>query len=440
MRVFDWPVYMGYVIRWEEALIGGVTLPGLLQSLWYEPGRIGLLDRLLVVVHGSHFLFFLFFGLAIWYLRPAHFGRYATALAVLMYAGLVGYILVPTVPPWMASGWFHVLPPINRIVGSVYNVVLPLQHAFDTNPIAAMPSLHAAFPTLCALVAIRHFRWTGSVLLGYVLLVWLAIVYLGEHYFVDVLVGAALAVCVYWVMYGTSLPGRCRTWLVRGRGRPSGATQQAEVPLLPGRTRVVVAVVLFVLSQGIGYASSRVREPFRPTRSFVERELVGKSDVGHFYLGLAAMDSRDYRAAEAAFARAVTEVPGLRMRLRTLELLGWTAFVGGNYATAAQALSELPPERLDDSRALMLGLAWLRSGRSAEGYRVLTDLVARSTSDPTPLYWLTRERFLDRQIGEEQVRVVVRRLRQAPSDGRAMKLALDLEQLVEDLAPRPPSD
>jgi membrane-associated phospholipid phosphatase len=428
VTAFNWPVYMGYAIRWEEALFGGVTLPSLLQSQWHEASRIGFLERLLVIIHGSHFLFFLLLGLVLWYLRPQDFGRYTTGLCILMYAGLVGYVVVPTVPPWMAAQPFHVLPPIHRIAPLVYNVAVPsLLRGLDTNPIAAMPSLHAAFPTLACLVAARHFARARLALVVYLLLVFLAIVYLGEHYFVDVLAGAALAGAVYYLAYHTSIPARIRARLSR-RPAPS-AERDGEVHLLVGRARVGVALALLLLSQGIGYVSRRIREPFLPTRAFVERELSNKSDVAHFYLGRAAMRDRDYGAAQTAFAQAVTEVRSVDMRIRAQELLGWNAFHNGDYPAASRALKELPPERLDDTGRLMLGIAQLRSGRPAEGYRVLNDLVSRLPSNPVPLYWLTRHRFMDRQITRAQVKDVILRLRRS-EHSQAAQLAQDLEMLL----------
>lgn len=68
----------------------------------------------------------------------------------------------------------------------------------DPNPIAAMPSLHQAFTLLMALVLWRERRWLGVLGGLYALAMGASLVYLGEHYLVDVLAGAALAagVCV----------------------------------------------------------------------------------------------------------------------------------------------------------------------------------------------------------------------------------------------------
>ena len=82
---------------------------------------------------------------------------FAAMIVLAMVVGLIGYLLVPTVPPWMAAHPpYDLLPPIDRIVGDVYTRFLPaLYGTFDTNPVAAMPSLHAAFPSVAALVGWR---------------------------------------------------------------------------------------------------------------------------------------------------------------------------------------------------------------------------------------------------------------------------------------------
>jgi membrane-associated phospholipid phosphatase len=71
--------------------------------------------------------------------------------------------------------------------------------AFDTNPVAAMPSLHAAFPTACALVGWRAYgKRIGAVLFLYAGSMMVSVVYLGEHYGVDVLAGILTATFSAW--------------------------------------------------------------------------------------------------------------------------------------------------------------------------------------------------------------------------------------------------
>jgi membrane-associated phospholipid phosphatase len=85
---------------------------------------------------------------------------------------------------------------------------------FDNN-IAAMPSLHAAYPMLiCLFFWSRANRWFRALLVAYVLAMAFTLVYAGEHFVLDELVGWTYAIVVFVV--GSRLLHR---WEAR-RGRP----------------------------------------------------------------------------------------------------------------------------------------------------------------------------------------------------------------------------
>jgi membrane-associated phospholipid phosphatase len=184
------PVLWEYPIEWERALLGtpAASLP--LQETW----RSFALDRVMVTIHGFHFVYFLMFGLVLWHARRDWFARYKWAMICTFYLGGLVYLLAPTAPPWLASN-YGLLPPVEHIAGLIYNVTLPeLSRAYDTNPVAAMPSLHAAFPTTCMVIAWAAFSRPVAIAASiYAAAVSFSIVYLGEHYFVDVLGGYLLS-------------------------------------------------------------------------------------------------------------------------------------------------------------------------------------------------------------------------------------------------------
>jgi membrane-associated phospholipid phosphatase len=60
------------------------------------------------------------------------------------------------------------------------------------NPLAAMPSLHFATSLMGAHLLAEEGPIAGAVGWGYTALLGLALVYLGEHYLVDLIAGAAL--------------------------------------------------------------------------------------------------------------------------------------------------------------------------------------------------------------------------------------------------------
>ena len=191
-----YPWFANYVIVLERLVVRTPAAPLILQQ-W----RTHTLDLLAVLIHGSHFAFFLLFGLVLWHWRRAYFGQFRYALLLVMGIGLIGYAVVPTVPPWMASDPLHLLPPITHIAKFVYtSFSAELYGTFDSNPVAAMPSLHAAFPMTCALIGWRAYgRRTGIALTLYAGLVMLAVVYLGEHYVVDALAGIGVAFAAVYI-------------------------------------------------------------------------------------------------------------------------------------------------------------------------------------------------------------------------------------------------
>ena len=73
--------------------------------------------------------------------------------------------------------------------GSLYSV-------FGGNPLAAMPSLHFATSLMAASLLAETGSGAGAVGYAYVATLGFALVYLGEHYLVDLLGGAALTVAV----------------------------------------------------------------------------------------------------------------------------------------------------------------------------------------------------------------------------------------------------
>jgi membrane-associated phospholipid phosphatase len=189
-------VFPAYVIELERMFFRTPAVPIVFQS-----ARNGTLDAAAVFLHGSHFAFFLLFGLTLWHLKPSEFGYFRRVLLLIMAGGLIGYAAVPTVPPWLAASEFSLLPPIDHVIVHVYTRHFPeLYGAFDSNPVAAMPSLHAAFPVACATVAWRAFGRSVGIALGlYATCLILAVMYLGEHYAVDIVAGIVLAAAAAWL-------------------------------------------------------------------------------------------------------------------------------------------------------------------------------------------------------------------------------------------------
>ncbi len=386
---FELPVYMVYAIDWERAIVGGETLPEKLQRTLLEPGTIGPLAKLLVVVHTSHFLFFLFFGLLVWMVRSHDFGRFKLALVLLMYTGLAFYLAVPTVPPWMAAGAFEVMPAIRHVAGQVYNLNIPaLQATFDTNPIAAMPSLHSAFPSLLAMIALHHFGRRGWLMPLYAGLVFLAVTCLGEHYLVDVLAGVALAAGCYWAAYRSVVVAR-----LFGVMHPPESPPASDLPVFRDtslRTRLLVMLLLLILAEATGLWARKFHWRFEPTMAFVERELDGRSTLANYYRGRRAFRQGDFTTAQAAMAAAVSEVNRPADARFAYRVLGRSAFYNEDWPTAIDSLGRFQLPALGAPEAVMLAQAQLKQGLREDGFRTLDKLSEFFAGDPGVAYWKAR--------------------------------------------------
>jgi membrane-associated phospholipid phosphatase len=183
----------------DKFLFGG-TLPTLwLQKHFYTPGTVHWYDIVCVIAYfGLHFVFPLIFAFLLWVHSKERFWQVSLAFLAMTYAGFAIFLLFPAAPPWLAQQWGYV-HGVQFPSNQAFQVILP--HRYDDvhtfklwseaspNPVAAMPSLHAAFPWLVLLFGLRFFGKRAIVLLSYSLLIWFTVVYLGQHWVVDIIGG-----------------------------------------------------------------------------------------------------------------------------------------------------------------------------------------------------------------------------------------------------------
>jgi membrane-associated phospholipid phosphatase len=165
----------------------------------------GALDRALVWVHWSWFIVPHGSLLYILARRPQAFAGAATMTYAVFNLGASIYWVLPTAPPWYAADVDEQTgagaTEVRRMMveygelfwrdgwGSLYSV-------FGGNPLAAMPSLHFATSVMAALLLAEVDPVAGAIGFGYAATLGFALVYLGEHYLVDLLAGTALTLTV----------------------------------------------------------------------------------------------------------------------------------------------------------------------------------------------------------------------------------------------------
>jgi len=204
-----------YPIRVDAAL-GAGTPPGVrLQRALRDPPRLTALDYAFTGIY--HGLWLAPHGVLGWMLlrHPDRVPRIAGRLAGVYHLTTLGYWYVPTAPPWWASEQeglmggeiHHVARDVRSAIASKLGLGQTDSDDFMEagNPWGSMPSdaIPAAASTARSLAQLSPVAgavaWTCTGLLAF------TVVYLGEHYVTDVIVGLALSEVV-WHAEPAALP------------------------------------------------------------------------------------------------------------------------------------------------------------------------------------------------------------------------------------------
>ena len=196
-------VYALPQLRVDEWLFGGTAPTITLQHALWTSGHPHVWDYVAIAVYLTYFVVPVTVAAVLWYKAPVLFGRYVSLWIGLSFAALITYALYPASPPWLAShqGFLpHVVritPQLTRSLGVDLSRVMDSQ-AY-VNKVAAVPSLHAATALLIALFFWpRTVRWRWLLAL-YPVAMAVSLVYLGEHYVSDIVLGWLYAVVVFVV-------------------------------------------------------------------------------------------------------------------------------------------------------------------------------------------------------------------------------------------------
>jgi len=227
----DWSIFLVVVLAWQ--FLGGASghitrlrphvtemivadkamFFGQVPTIWlqhrlYHPGHTAWYDVAAVVLYLLHFVVPMVAAFAFWMWNRAVFLEFMVAFLLLALAGFATYVLYPAAPPWYAANWLFKLPHVYEIKNhvsvahsmSISGLFSWMWDHVGWDRFGAIPSEHASFPFLCFLYARRAWRRAGWLVLPYCLAVWVAVVYMGEHYAIDVVVGVVYAALAYAVV------------------------------------------------------------------------------------------------------------------------------------------------------------------------------------------------------------------------------------------------
>lgn len=157
-------------------------------------------DVLVSIVYQSHFVLPYLFAGYFWRRGQRLWRWYAGCFVAVTFVACAMFALVATAPPWYAArlglieqfprvlagrGWGRVgLHFAGRVIQKGQGTV---------NPFAAIPSLHSAEALLVSVFLWKFVsKWWRPILVAYPLAMCFTLVYSGEHYLIDVLLGWAL--------------------------------------------------------------------------------------------------------------------------------------------------------------------------------------------------------------------------------------------------------
>jgi len=198
-------VRVDYPVRIDRVLGLGATPTQRLQHLFARPDHIRAHEKPLV---WAHWVWFFVPHGALAYVLAFHRDRFPRAAAqtyAVFDLGTIVYWALPTAPPWFAAQEGRLrngrFPAIRRMMieyGEQFwrRGWAPLYSFLAGNPLAAMPSLHFATSVMAAHVLADTGPIAGAVGWAYATTLGIALVYLGEHYLIDLLAGLALTEAV----------------------------------------------------------------------------------------------------------------------------------------------------------------------------------------------------------------------------------------------------
>ncbi len=167
------------------------TLVGIVQTIFYSPNMTDAMSAL----YGLHFPLVIGSAILLWYSDKTLYLRYVYSLVASSYISLLFYLFMPSAPPWYTGVATNLLDPgtvqfgASNLISSLDNV----GELIESDKLAAFPSLHAAYIVLFCYFSLKLKKSYGLVSVPVTIGVLFSTIYLGQHFIIDLVAGAAIA-------------------------------------------------------------------------------------------------------------------------------------------------------------------------------------------------------------------------------------------------------
>jgi membrane-associated phospholipid phosphatase len=170
-----------------DRLLWGFNVTGWIQSAFYSP----LLTQVTSFFYTLHFPLVVITSATLWYFNRQLFGKYTATMILTSYAALVTFVLLPTAPPWYQNVAANLYQSTGASV--LPNAVSASISMIESDQFAAFPSLHTAYAVIFAYFMIKLDRRLAFVAIPVTATILFSTLYLGQHYLIDLIAGAAYA-------------------------------------------------------------------------------------------------------------------------------------------------------------------------------------------------------------------------------------------------------
>lgn len=179
-----------------------------LQERFFSRSVVRWYDVVGSVTYMTHFVFPIVVMAVLWATSHRQWMRFMKRFSTLLFIACITFVVLPTAPPWMVSKNYGLIGSIQRPISGIgihHIGFRGLANSFklqlgNGNAVAAMPSLHASFALIVPAFFLPWLRrkWLKAVVLLFPIIMLTSLVYFGEHWVIDGLVGWAITGGSFW--------------------------------------------------------------------------------------------------------------------------------------------------------------------------------------------------------------------------------------------------